>query len=552
MSDSMKQNQPGRHVDSGSTITRRNLFKGTAAVTAAATLGSAGTASAQSNCVPPFPGIAVPPSDPRYQSLVVGFNQRFVGTPDAVHVVGNTDEVVSVVQNAVNSGKRITVRGGGHCYEGFVSLNAGGVIVDLSPMNHVYVDDSTPDTVVIEGGCTLWNVYSQLFKEYNRTIPGGSCYSVGAGGHICGGGYGLLSRMHGLTIDYLYGVEVVSVDQGGTARKSTVTRDSQSPSEADLYWGVRGGGGGNFGIITKYFFKLDEIPQPPKQVALSNLAWDWKSFDRDTFKEFLISYGAIWEKFSSPGQPTNSIFSLLKLTHISADQIVMTMQEIMPDNARQADLGREVVKRLEKIAGPAVAQRAWIPYHAPSSSSSDERIMSWIEATQTLNGSGANQRGKYKSAYMLQTFPDGQADAIFRYLTGSDDSDPSYSNPQALLQVDSYGGQINAAASSDTAIPQRSSIMKLQYQTYWTHLGDDQYNLDWIRQFYQAVYGDSENKEPTPDAVVDGCYINYPDVDLVNWQTLYYKDNYPRLQRVKSQWDPTNVFHHAQSIELPS
>ncbi len=133
---------------------------------------------------------------------------------------------------------------------------------------------------------------------------------------------------------------------------------------------------------------------------------------------------------------------------------------------------------------------------------------------------------------------------IWKYLT-----DSSYTNKQALLQVDSYGGQINAVPPAATAIPQRSSIMKLQYQTYWAEEQDDKINLSWIRDFYNAMYGPDG---PVPDGIVDGCYINYPDVDLVNWQYLYYKDNYARLQRVKARWDPLNIFNHQQSIQLPT
>jgi hypothetical protein len=125
-------------------------------------------------------------------------------------------------------------------------------------------------------------------------------------------------------------------------------------------------------------------------------------------------------------------------------------------------------------------------------------------------------------------------------------TEPSNPNPSALLQIDSYGCQVNAVAPDATSVPQRSSIMKLQYQTYWTDEADDDANLEWIRSFYTAMYGESG---PVPDDTVDGCYVNYPDVDLENWQELYYKDNYPRLQQVKRTWDQLNIFNHRQSIE---
>ena len=92
--------------------------------------------------------------------------------------------------------------------------------------------------------------------------------------------------------------------------------------------------------------------------------------------------------------------------------------------------------------------------------------------------------------------------------------------------------------------------MKLQYQTYWTDPAEDELHLDWIRRFYASVYADTGG-EPARDDVTDGCYVNYPDVDLRDWPTLYFGPNYRRLQEVKARWDPTDQFHHAQSVRLP-
>src|SRR3954463_9782419 len=101
-----------------------------------------------------FPGVSVTPDDPRYPTLVRGFNLRWVGTPRYVELCGNTDQVVRAVQQAVDAGLRITVRGGGHCDEDVVSGNDGGAILDVSALKRVYFDAAT-DCYVIEGGATL-------------------------------------------------------------------------------------------------------------------------------------------------------------------------------------------------------------------------------------------------------------------------------------------------------------------------------------------------------------------------------------------------------------
>jgi hypothetical protein len=145
---------------------------------------------------------------------------------------------------------------------------------------------------------------------------------------------------------------------------------------------------------------------------------------------------------------------------------------------------------------------------------------------------------------MKQPFPEEQHKTLWKWLTVDDDRYPA--NSQALLQVDSYGCRINAVQPHETAVAQRSSILKLQYQTYWTEPAQDQVNLDWINHFYRDMYGE---RGPQPDDVFDGCYVNYCDSDLVGWQGLYYKDNYPRLRKTKTEWDPHDIFHHVQSIE---
>jgi FAD/FMN-containing dehydrogenase len=479
---------------------------------------------------------SVPPGDPRYPTLVRGFNLRWVGTPARIAICYDASEVVRTVQAAVDAGERITVRGGGHCYEDFVSANDGGVIVHLSPMDRVWRDPES-GRYGVGGGATLWNAYRALYTEHGVTIPGGSCASVGAGGHIIGGGYGLLSRLHGLSIDHLDAVDVVVVTSDGRAELLTVGRDSTNPDERDLLWGHLGGGGGNFGIVTTFWFR--DLPRAPERAHLFTHAWDWNTLSPDTFARLVANYGAFFEANSETGSPYSGLFALLHLTQRAAGQIVVVAQYVGPQPA----LLREFAAALGDGLPQPVASHTGVGHHHTVSPTTDFRELPWFYATQTLNGTGPNQRGKYKSAYMNTAFPESQVGTMWRHL-----SDAKRPNPQALLQVDSYGCQVNAVTPDATAVPQRSSVMKLQYQTYWTNPRDDEANLNWIRAFYADMYGDAG---PVPDGVMDGCYVNYPDVDLVNWPRLYYKDNYPRLQRVKARWDPLNAFNHAQSIALP-
>jgi len=489
---------------------------------------------------PVFPGATVGPGDPRYTALSTGFNQRFVGEPAYIQLCATAEQVRDAVQIAVDAGKRITIRGGGHCYEGFCSDNFGGVIVDLSPMTGVYRDGSMDDAYCAEGGATLWNVYPALYKLYDVTIPGGSCYSVGVGGNVCGGGYGLLARKHGLTVDHLFAVEVVCVDAQAKASIVLARKDDPDPATRDLFWAHTGGGGGNFGVITRYWFSPD-LPPAPQNAYLGSLAWNWSDLTQDGFTSLLQNYGNFFAQHSAPGD-YGDLFTLLHLTQNvpgGNSQIVVEMQCVGDDPAPIGDF----IASVRKGVSPPGPQRMALPYRHLISHEGPYRRMPWIEATQTLNGSGANQRGKYKSAYMTKPFPQRQIDAIWNALSA-----PTFVNAQALLQVDSYGGQVNAVPAGDTAVAQRSSILKLQYQIYWTDPNQDDQNLNWIRSFYQAVYADTGGVPVANGDVTDGCFVNYCDTDLIDWPTLYYKEGYERLVGIKKAWDPLNIFNHAQSI----
>jgi FAD/FMN-containing dehydrogenase len=493
---------------------------------------------------PVFPGARVNPEDPRYPTLVRGFNQRWVGRPQYVQVAGDAQQIVDTVQDCLDRDLRITVRSGGHCYEGWVSLN-DGVILDVSSL-HCAGWDAANQWYFIETGCTNWDIYNQLYRQYNVTLPAGSCYSVGAGGHICGGGYGLLSRRDGLTVDWLYGVEVVHVTEERKARLVRVTRDSTDPKELDLLWGHTGGGGGNFGIITRYLFK--ELPPGPSEAYLVNLSWEWSELSQheDEFFKLVGNYGRFFADHSEVGSPYSGLFALFHLSRKAAEQISLTAQYVGDEPWRLDEFVAAMQAGLDQRKARIVPPRVPVGYHHFKARTNDVLRMPWLEATQSLNGSGPNQRGKYKSAYMKKAFPESQVQTMWKWLTVENDTYPA--NPQALVQVDSYGCQINAVAPEATAVPQRSSILKLQYQTYWTSPQDDSVNLAWINGFYEDMYGP---RGPWPDETLDGCYVNYCDSDLKDWQHLYYKENYPRLQRVKKKWDFHNVFHHHQSIELP-
>ncbi|MBG6093873.1 FAD-dependent oxidoreductase [Actinomadura viridis] len=505
------------------------------------------------------PTTTVRPGDKRYPALSRGFNQRWIARPDYVRLVRSPEEVRTALADALKGGsgtdrRRVTVRSGGHCYEDFVCGEDVRVILDVSPMYGISFDPDM-NAYCVEAGATNWHVYSHLYPLSGRALPGGSCYSVGLGGHIIGGGFGLLSRQHGLTVDYLYAVEVAVVRSDHSVELVVARRDDPDPELRELLWAHTGGGGGNFGVVTRFWFR--DLPEPPRQVLLVGLAWDWADFRKADFSQLVTAYGEYFRDHQDPETAPGKLFAMLKLNHVSNGQIGLLAQ-VDVDDPEGPEAMRDFLDAVDGGISP-VSKAMTVPMgeHPPVVHMDIPRVMPWLTATQALNGSGENRCGKYKSAYLREPFTGHQIDAMWAYLGKEKYKD--YKNKQALIQVDSYGAAINRP-SRDTAVRQRDSILKLQYQVYWTAQDvHEPEHISWIRDIYKATFAETKGV-PTIGGQTDGCYICYPDADLNDpkwngsdqrWPTLYYKDAYSRLRAVKKRWDPNNVFRHRQSIEPP-
>ena len=498
-------------------------------------------------------------------------------------------------------------------------------------------------------GTQNWNGAVELFKRHGKLIPGGSCYSVAAGGHICGGGYGFNSRKSGLTIDYVCGVDLLVVTKEGTVEK----RHANAFVNPNLFAACRGGGGGNFGIITAYYFELNtenlnaeqkqkdykprSLPKAPESVAIMMLNIPWSQFkdggkfdqtESNGFKKFeglLHRYGSYWSD-ADKGQKfeTWGLFAILKLMHSDSGNLKLNLQyhdkyggltESKPlqdfldyvFNTKAKDESQRIeYKHAEHHAGGIVSAATpkkvvGLPDGA--------YILDWLSATQTFNGIAANQRSKYKSSYMKKTFTETATKAFWKHLTitatttekGKDGNSIVMDMSQLFIQADSYGGAINQfvvppqSTISDTysyskldaehQISERTSFVKVQYILFWQSDEDDKAYCNWLDELYKDVHSDQIGKTPyplikdptstdggDPKKLIEnpdyaGCYINYPDIDIVrdlplptklgevgehpNWGVLYYGvDRFKKLIEVKAEHDPFNIFRHQMSIPI--
>jgi aclacinomycin oxidase len=491
------------------------------------------------------PDTTIGPDDPRYPDLVLGRSHRFAGTPDEIRLVTSTEDVVDAVQDAVTTGRRLAVRSGGHSYEDIVTHRDVRVLVDVSRLSHVGFDPAM-GAFVVGSGARLGEAYRTLYTGWGVTFPGGACATVGAGGHLTGGGYGPLTRRHGYAADHLYAVEVVVVDARGRAQAVVATREPDDPNR-ELWWAHAGGGGGSFGIVTRFWLRStvdgELLPSPPATVLGKEVVWPWAGLDERSFSRLLANFGTWYERHSEPGAPETALWSAIVATRREGTGMAFGVQvdATVPGARELLDSHVDAVR--DGVDAPFVFE---------------ERTLPWLASTEWLSALAENgvsgQRIKVKAAYLRTGLTARQIATAYRWLTAD-----GYRNSRVSLLLNGDGGAAHARSNTDTAIAQRDSVMKAIYQSVWSDAADDELHVDWQRRFYRDMYAETGGV-PVPGEHVDGSYVNYQDTDLadpawntsgVPWHELYHRHNYPRLQRVKARWDPLNVFRHALSVRLP-
>jgi hypothetical protein len=365
-------------------------------------------------------------------------------------------------------------------------------------------------------------------------------WSAGAS-DFCAGSTGLAS-------DHLYGVEVVVVDEDGSASSVVATREQGDPNR-DLWWAHTGGGGGNFGVVTKYWFRspgadgsdpVDLLPNAPESVLTFTAQWDWHDFDQASFTRLVRNYGHWCEQNSGWDAPGSELYSTLAIGHRQHGTIDVT--GLITAGTRPDRLLDEHLAAINDGVDVPCTQ--------------DRKTKSWLEhALDPAPGlAGANLEHatfKLKDALLRRRFTDQQIDVAHHHLTRAD-HDVSLTWGMAT-----YGGKVNTVDPEATASAHRDSILTTSVTAGWEDPRAEDNTLLWVRRFYRDLFSDTGGV-PIPAVVSSGASINHADIDLadpewntsgVPWHAIYYGANYGRLQQVKTRWDPLNVFHHALSIQ---
>lgn len=545
-------------------VSRRWFLAGAGSAAGLTLAGSAGLAEAEpaaaagstrpTRLQPPGP-VTVTPQDPRYTDLLLrSYNKRLQSHPDSIRVVGNTHQVVRAVSDAVAAGKRIAIRGGGHCLDGLVANPEVQVLIDFTEMRDVKFDLAM-NAFMIEPGATLGQIYRTLDYGWGVTLPGGVCPVVGAGGHIAGNGFGALSRRYGSIADHLYAVEVVVVDAHGKARVVTATRRANDPHR-DLWWAHTGAGGGNFGVVTRYWLRSPGmpasaapehlLPPSPKALLSGRVSFSWEQMTESDFLRFANNWGKWVEQNSSPDSPGRYLHGALAAPRKEGGTLLAFGQIDPTVPGAQSVLDDYLAAMTAGVSAPAqTVKSGQLPWLTTTISAPDSSVASGVTGPP---------RWKSKVAHLKRRFTDAQLSTAYHYLTRAD-----YAHAPSSFSMTAYGGQINALAPDATATPHRHSVMLASVSSVWDNPAEDADHLGWSRGLYRDLFA-ATGGAPVPNEQSDGLHPNWPDLDMLDpaWnasgvtvQQLLHKENYPRLQRIKAKYDPRNIFRHPVSVELP-
>jgi hypothetical protein len=428
-----------------------------------------------------LPGGLVLPGDPGYPAASRSHNQLFDGhRPAAIATCTRPEDVQACVEVAQNSKTPVAARSGGHSYAGYCTPN-GGLVVDVSRMAGVQV--GADGTAVIGAGTTLIDVYTAVAKA-GRCLPAGSCPTVGIAGLTLGGGIGVLTRKFGLTCDSLVSAKVVTAD----AR----LLDASASSEPDLFWTLRGGGGGNLGIVTSFTFST--VPAPALTV-------------------FSLRF---------PAGSVSQVFSAWQQWIAGAPDELWSNCVISSGKPPVCRVGGCYVggsRALNPLLDNLIANSAAVP---------TSRFVSgkdYLAAMRYFAGTG-DRSGFVATSRMLTEPVD--ADRIMPFVDGQ---------PGLDLLVDSFGGAVSRVPVDATAFPHRKALASIQIYAETTTSARD-----------GAVRTVAEVRDGIGKVAGQSGYVNYLDPEMPNWPDAYYGANLPRLRTAAKKYDSDGVFTFPQSL----
>ncbi|EDP95740.1 FAD-binding oxidoreductase [Kordia algicida OT-1] len=425
-------------------------------------------------------------ADEEYQDLTIRFNKRIQQAPTFIAQCFNTKGVVDAILFAKFKDLKVVVKSGGHSFEGFSNTN-DGLVIDVSAMKKMQWNDD--HSVTVETGCILKELYDEMLPK-QRILPSGSCATVGIAGLTLGGGYGFFSRKYGLTCDSLQ--EITMVDGNGNIHHES--------GNSAILKACKGGGNGNFGIVTKMKFRTYQAPKFFQ-------TYRCKAYKLTT--ERAKSLLKMWFQYTK--KLPNTAFSAFVL---NGKTLTILITNYATDN-------KGVMKMYNALK--AVSDKATIGSKRPL----QKALKTFYGVQHPIYFKNACA-GLYKDYTEIEGCMD---DVISKVI----------SSRGLIYQVNTLGGNINSSSAEKRSVfPHRSYPYLSELQSYWDKPSQEASRLKAFQEVQDRFYKHG----------IRAHYRNYPDINFKDFETSYYGKYLPELKAIKQQLDPENRIQHPQSISV--
>ncbi len=444
-------------------------------------------------------GELLEPGAPSYDEARVVWNGMIDRKPSLIARCRNAADVVSSVNYARTQGLALAIRSGGHNVAGYAVCD-GGLMVDMSLMNAVRVSP-TLECAYVEGGAT-WAAVDAATTPFGRATPGGLISATGVAGLSLSGGIGWLRGTRGLSCDNIIAVDVVLAD--GRLVRASATEN------ADLLWALKGGGG-NFGVVVNFEFKLHPIAQETMFCA--------PLYAEERAAEILPK----WRDYMAAAP--DEVSGLAEFSTIPHDPAypehtwgkrVIALAAVY-DGA--ADKGERITMPLRQFGEPLLDFSGVLPYRT----------------IQTLYD-GLFPKGRDRCYWKSTYLKDLTGSAIANILQ----SLKARPSEMTFASIWKFGGAVQRVPANATAFGDRSMPYMLSLDAIWSDARDDTANISWVREAWTDAQQHSTGRS----------YLNFPGLgegeNLV--RDAFGAETFARLQQIKRKYDPSNLFHLNQNI----
>jgi len=428
--------------------------------------------------------------EPGYDAARKNWDPHTDRSPKVFVFAQKTKDVSNAIKWARENKVPIRPRSGRHSLEVNLSQVNGGIVIDVSDLNTVKLDKKN-GTVVVGTGNRVGRIANMLARQ-GFIAPFGDSPTVGIGGITLGGGIGPLQRSIGLISDNLLEVEMVDA-------KGKVIRASKN-CNPDLFWASRGGGGGNFGVYTKYKFK---VHRAPAKATVFRITWPWNQFEKVL---------KTWQKWAP--SVNFKLGSELSIGPKKGGNV--SMEGLFLGSKTEA---LRLLKPITSVGTPTASIIRLLPY--------TEAVKFLLPPDPVLTQRYSNQ---FSSGFGKRPFPDKAIKSMREFLENVEGEDAGF----FFLN---WGGAVSRKSPKSTAFYWRKAKFYVEWNSSWIKPSEAAKNIAIVRTTRTKL-----------QPFIVGSYINVPDQGIKNSGSVYYGANYARLRRVKAKYDPKNVFNNPQSI----